>query len=313
MNLALHVLNGPEKGREFPLAEGSELNLGRARDQEVLFNQSDAPTQQAVVLYADGRLVIRDTGSGLDTLVNGQKVIEAELKEGDRIKVGKVSMMVVALTRFSPSVADAPGGTQFLYKAQRPAPAPSAAGRALNGSLKEVSLTDLLQFLTQSRKHGVLRLDMGGGSIGKIFVRDGRILYATWVGQANIGPARLLFRLMRLKEGNFEFCAPERHPVAQEIKQSADSLLLEGVQEADEFNGLSAEVPPLTARLQTAKPEGDVRLRSLSPDELDVLELALDRPTIQEVMDRHPSSDLEAARHLARLLKAGFLTEAADV
>ncbi len=307
MNWAVHVLSGNEKGKEFPVPDGEGLVLGRTLDHQIVMGSPDAAVRHAVVSVLDGRLFIKDSDSGLGTLVNGQKITEAELKEGDRIRIGKVSMMIITLTRFSPAVSEMSGGTQFLFKSPQSSTPASTPGRALNGSLKEVSLSDLLQFLTQSRKDGVLRLDLEAGSTGKIHVREGRIVYATWTGQAPVGPARILFRLFRQTAGTFEFCPPEKHKRTEEIQQSADSLLLEGIQEGDEIRGFLEKLPPLISRIRTSPPKGGLHLSDLSPEELLVLETTLDWPTLQELIDRHPTSDLEALRHLTRLLNAGIV------
>lgn len=307
MSLALHFMTGKQKGQEFPVPDNKDVVMGRGRDEEILLDSPAPQIKQAILSSVDGKVFIRDLHSGVETSVNGRAVAEAELHEGDRIRVGPVSMMVVALTRFSPAVHGAGGGTQFILKSKGQAKAGGTAGGALSGSLSEVSLTDVLQFVTQSRKDGVVRLSLASGT-GKIHVRDGRIVYASWEGQGAVGPLRILFRLLRQKSGTFEFGPPEERIITAEIDASADALLLSGIQEADEIAALLPKLPPLGSCVEPARTEGTVRLRDLSPEELDVLEIVLGRPTVQSVLDRHPRSDLEAMRQLIRLMECGLVS-----
>jgi hypothetical protein len=306
MSLALHFLTGKDKGMEFPLPEDKDLVIGRTKDNDLLFDSEYATHQHAIISATDGKMTIKDLRSGLDTLVNGRRVTQMELKEGDRVKIGDVKMMVIGLTRFSPAVQGGSGGTEFVFKNKRASGAGAVAARALSGSLKEVSLTDVLQFLSHSHKDGVLRLSLPGSS-ARIHVRSGRIVHASWEGQAKLNPVRILYRLLRQKAGTFDFGAPEERVIEEEIDHSTESLLLEGSQEADEISSLLENFPPLDYQVEASRPAGKVRLRDLKPDELDVLEMVLSRPTIQMVIDRHPQSDLAAVRNLSRLFECGFV------
>ena len=281
--------------------------LGFNVEDELVVDSNEDQIQYASLSIQDGMLRVRDLGSGAEIKVNGKLLKDAVLNEGDRLRIGSTSMMVITLTRFSPSVAENPGWTQFLTKSQKVPVVAAPVTRSLTGSLKEVPLVDILQFLTQSRMNGVLRLELDGPSIGKIHISEGRMVDATWEGQAPVGAMRILFRLLRQTAGTFVFGPPEGPTTEDKINQTADSLLLEAMQGADEIGAYFEQLPALETRIRVIKPSGEVHLSDLSKEQLDVLQEIFDGPTIQQVLDRHPFSDLEAVRHLKHLVESGIV------
>ncbi len=299
MNLAVHVLTGNERGKEFPIPENGCLKIGLDADGCLQVDSDRSELHQISVLEEGGTIFA-------ETLTGGGP--RKALKEGDRLALGKVKMMIVALTRFSPAVTSESGGTQFIVKsrkAQQEAPS-IPAGKSLSGSLSEVSLADILQFLTQSRMDGHVRLELADKTTGRIYISSGRIINASWKGQGKVSARRILFRLLGQTSGTFSF-GPTVEPVSDEIDQSADSILLEGMQSGDETR---EKLEVLGSFKQTARVErskGAVRLRELSPEELDVFELCLVGSTILEIMNGHPTSDLEALQSLEKLVNAGWV------
>jgi hypothetical protein len=50
-----------------------------------------------------------------------------------------------------------------------------------------------------------------------------------------------------------------------------------------------------------------VKLRDLTPEELDVLQAAMKGGTIQSILDRAPEPDVELAKAIGQLLERGYL------
>jgi len=115
---------------------------------------------------------------------------------------------------------------KFLEQAQ-----PAEAKGGVSGSLKEMSIPDLVQILNHGRKTGLLRLT-SGAQRGEIHFVNGD-LYNALCGKLCGDEA--FFALLKFREGSFaldpSFTATERV-----IKMNAEMLLLEGLRRYDEDN-----------------------------------------------------------------------------
>jgi pSer/pThr/pTyr-binding forkhead associated (FHA) protein len=79
---------GRLKGRQYRL-EGSTISLGRAEENRVgLFGDAAVQPRHAVVERSGERYKLRNLAVQAGTYVNGQRVEEAELHEGDRVQIG---------------------------------------------------------------------------------------------------------------------------------------------------------------------------------------------------------------------------------
>ena len=106
MALALHFLNGANKGGEFPVPDGGSLALNRTEADDIVVNPSDNTERFAVVTGWGDRVVIRSVNPNEMVHVNREAVPQAELKEGDRLRLGNILVLVVAVTRFSMSATN---------------------------------------------------------------------------------------------------------------------------------------------------------------------------------------------------------------
>jgi pSer/pThr/pTyr-binding forkhead associated (FHA) protein len=89
----VRVLVGRNEGKEHILDKPVNL-IGRDELAEVpLFGDPAVARQHATIEQVGGRRVLRDGGSQAGTLVNGQRVTEAVLRDGDRIQVGGMTMI----------------------------------------------------------------------------------------------------------------------------------------------------------------------------------------------------------------------------
>ena len=89
---SLVVRNGPQAGVALPLS-GSITRLGRHQDSDISLDDITVSRRHAeVVRTADGYRV-RDVGSLNGTYVNGQRIDEAALEQGDELQVGKFRLL----------------------------------------------------------------------------------------------------------------------------------------------------------------------------------------------------------------------------
>jgi pSer/pThr/pTyr-binding forkhead associated (FHA) protein len=83
------VRQGKEPGRVFEI-RGDRLTIGRSRDSDI-FLEDLAVSRLHATVYRDeqGRYLVRDENSANGTTVNGQRIGEHVLDEGDEIGLGQ--------------------------------------------------------------------------------------------------------------------------------------------------------------------------------------------------------------------------------
>jgi hypothetical protein len=175
----------------------------------------------------------------------------------------------------------------------------------MSGSIEEIPLPDLLQLLGTSKKNGVLVIRTED-DIGKIFLRRGDIYFASINDIDEIPPLKCLFRMLTWQEGLFDLEPPDEREFATAINLSVQALLMEGMRQLDELATLKDELPSLRARLKLTLPLVSP-LRSLSPEQLDVVQLVHNHGFLETVLNKSLASDLDTARTVLDLIKTGYL------
>ena len=78
---------GPDKGRTVDLS-GEKMSIGRADGNDIVVQSEGVSRVHAFLMQSDGSWYIRDNGSKNGILVNGQRVTESWLQNGDVVQVG---------------------------------------------------------------------------------------------------------------------------------------------------------------------------------------------------------------------------------
>lgn len=78
-------------GRRTIPIERPVLTFGRRSECDVRLTGTDVSRQHAELVTQDGRILLRDSGSKFGTFVNGEQIVERELKPGDTIGLGQSS------------------------------------------------------------------------------------------------------------------------------------------------------------------------------------------------------------------------------
>jgi pSer/pThr/pTyr-binding forkhead associated (FHA) protein len=298
---ALRFISGKYQGGEFPIRMNREIIIGRSSDLDMVLVEDMVSRRHAKITSTDAEVYIQDLGSTNGTFVNGEKISRSRLNEGDRILVGTSIMKVVGADERSFSQTEAEARRRLEAGAQRQ----STAGRPMSGVIEEIPLPDLLQLLSTSRKSGVLTIASRAG-IGKIYMRKGQIYFAAINDNFAIKPQKAIYRMLTWTTGTFELEPSVEMQVMEEVSESTEALLMEGVRLLDEYRQIEPNVPPVDAALAVPTPLAG-RLRDLKPVELDVFQLVLDHGTVQSVLDHYQGSDLEAAQVLIGLLRREFV------
>src|ERR1043165_7587205 len=300
---ALRFISGKYQGGEFPLRMNREIIIGRSSDLDMVLVEDMVSRRHAKISSTDGDVYIQDMGSTNGTFVNGEKIAgRAQLHEGDRILVGTSIIKVVAVEGSIIQQSEAEARRRLEAGAQQ---RQATQGRPMSGVIEEIPLPDLLQLLSTSRKSGVLTVN-NGVSIGKIYLRKGAIYFATINDDFAVSPQKAVCRMLAGLSGTFELEPSVELQVMEEIQESTEGLLMEGVRQLDEFRNLQKQLPPLTSALAVPTPLAG-KLRQLSPSELDTFQLVLDHGQLQRVLDSFPGTDLDAAQNIISLMKREFV------
>jgi predicted component of type VI protein secretion system len=305
--------SGKEKGREVAITRERALTIGRARDVDLPIEDDRSSRKHAKLFLEAGQLILEDLGSANGTFVNKEKIQRVSLNDGDRVRIGGTNFKIIAISAepmISPRAQEWWEQTQaniltIQAKPRAPGKGRSESPALFSGSLKEISLMDMLQLLSNSTKSGVLTARCKP-DVGKLFLRDGQITHATINDSTAAQPVKTVYRLLRWTTGTFEFGPLTAPPAAPEITEPTTMMLMEGARQADEIARMNVNLPPAGAKLKLAKPL-PAPLKSLSPEEMDVLQLAWEQETVLAVLDQYSGSDLETYTHLASLQTRGFV------
>jgi hypothetical protein len=300
--LALRFISGKYQGGEFPLRSNREIVIGRSSDLDMVLVEDMVSRRHAKITTTDAGILIQDVGSTNGTFVNGEKIEGvARLSEGDRILVGTSIIKVVAVDS-STAESEAEARRRLEAGAARQS---SSTGRPMSGVIEEIPLPDLLQLLSTSRKSGVLAV-ANGSQVGKIYFRKGQVYFAAINDDFAVSPQKAIFRMLTWQTGTFELEPSVEMQVMEEIRESTEALLMEGIRQLDEMKQLEDGLPPMGSPLAVPTPLAG-RLRDLSPAELDAFQLVLDHGLMQKVFDHFPGSDLDCARTLVALMQREFV------
>ncbi|MBX7044261.1 MAG: FHA domain-containing protein [Ignavibacteria bacterium] len=80
-----------EEGQDFRLYEGRNLISGDSKS-DVALNDPSVSSPHCMILFRNGKLRIKDELSTNGTMLNGSEIEEAELNDGDVIKIGRTEL-----------------------------------------------------------------------------------------------------------------------------------------------------------------------------------------------------------------------------
>jgi hypothetical protein len=328
----LKFISGKYQGGEFPLELDTEIEIGRGGELDMVLVEDMVSRRHARITTYGGELFIEDFKSTNGTFVNGEKIeSKSRIKEGDRILIGTNIIKLVHRDRNvedtgpefhtpggelgAPDMANAsptqPPGYRGQNGANRTMAAPAVnrtMGGTLTGSIsgliEEVPLPDLLQLFSTSRKSGVLVIM--NDDVGKIYLREGRVYFATINDDYELDPYKAFYRLIAWREGTFSLEQPSDETFDNEIDESIESLMMEGMRILDEIMNLGPETPDLKAAIQVPRPLV-AALRDLNPEQLDTFQAALNFQTVSDLLNKSVGNDVDTMKNLVHLIRNEYL------
>jgi two-component system, cell cycle response regulator len=88
----LIVLAGQKLGQMFRIHQ-SETLIGRAEDATISFPDDGVSRRHAKIVQADGEPWIEDLQSANGTIINGERIQRAALRDGDKIRIGSTVIL----------------------------------------------------------------------------------------------------------------------------------------------------------------------------------------------------------------------------
>jgi pSer/pThr/pTyr-binding forkhead associated (FHA) protein len=297
---ALRFISGKYQGGEFPLRPNREIVIGRSSELDMVLVEDMVSRKHAKIVTDENVVTIEDLGSTNGTFVNGEKVRVSEIKDGDRILIGTSIIKLVTIAGEPNALSETEARSRLVSAGNKRPPT-----KSMSGNIEEIPLPDLLQLLSTSRKSGVIviRSDLG---VGKVYLRKGQIYFASIDESFNTGPRKAMFRMLGWTHGFFELDPPDEREVMDELSDSTEGLLMEGMRQLDEYRVLADKLPPPSAALAIPHPL-ESKLRDLGPEELDVFQVALGAETVRALFDECSHTDLTIAEKLRVLLDKGYV------
>jgi hypothetical protein len=306
-NYALRFISGKYQGGEFPLRMDREIIIGRSSDLDMVLVEDMVSRKHAKIETKGGQVIIQDLGSTNGTFVNGEKIKKVRLKEGDRVLVGTSIIKLVAVEGSTPMDTMTEGEARERM-AQKADSARQTALRPMSGTIEEVPLPDLLQLFGTSKKSGVLVVRNSNDHMGRIYLRRGQLYYCNIDDSFDIGPRKAIYRLLTWTEGSFELEPPDNKEFLEEISESVEAVLMEGLRQLDELHRIDHEIPAREAQLILTQPMVPA-LRDLQPAELDTLQLVFNYGSTEIVLNKSTLTDLETYQVLLTLMKRDYVRQ----
>lgn len=299
--LALRFISGKYQGGEFPLAEGVPVVVGRSSDLDMVLVEEMVSRRHARIELSSGVVRVEDLGSTNGTFVNGERVAQGTLAEGDRLLIGtSILKLVILEDQQSGAHSHLMQGTPSLGAGKQV----TSQGGAIRmtGNLDEIPLPDLMQLFGTSKKSGTLVLS--SERLGRLHLRAGEIIHAE-IPDTNLPPLKAAYRMLSWENGTFVL-ELEDFSVQPTIHLTAQAYLMEGIRQIDELANLLGRAPAMTDRLGLQTPL-KAPLQELEQHQLEVLQVAINAPDMRTALDRSPKTDLDTVADIIDLMKRGFL------
>ncbi|MCD4750022.1 MAG: DUF4388 domain-containing protein [Thermoanaerobaculales bacterium] len=172
---------------------------------------------------------------------------------------------------------------------------------ALQGSLTELSLPDVIQLVSVSGKSGAFKLDREGEK-GQIYLKDGQIVDAS-VG--NLRGEHAVYEMAIWSSGEFSFVAGLSSPEVT-VHRSNANLMMEAARRLDEWRVLSRRIPSLDLIPYFSPREGQDQV-TLSPQEWILVTRVDGERSIEEIGHILRWSAFDVSKLLFGMITSGLV------
>ncbi|MCU0722235.1 MAG: FHA domain-containing protein, partial [Planctomycetes bacterium] len=159
------------------LSPGESYHIGRAPDNDVILPVGMVSRKHARIEWRDTGFFILDLESHNGTFVNGNRIQDHHLANGDQVKIGPY------LLEFYSAPAGA-SPTQLAQKSLEQTQDMSATPEGFSvgpfsGKLSEIELREIVHLMNVTRKSGRIEIKTPAG-VGEVHFLEGEIANAVW-------------------------------------------------------------------------------------------------------------------------------------
>lgn len=314
--LVIKIVSGVGAGKQFTFAVGQGVVIGRQDDSHITLNHNLVSRHHTKIFWKGAEPWVADLNSTNGTYLNKQKIEEAPLRAGDRLKVGnsemKISLEMSTDTHEEERLTELVARAESLLK--KTDRYKDQWGRIFSGSLDKMTVPEVLQAIALGRGEGILVVR--GPELGKIYLRRSAVFYAR---SGRITGRKALYRICGWREGSFDLRALDDEliadiPEAQLQKYAADfdsdltQTLLEYFKIDDELSPIRPRLPDPAAVLTQNSKKAFPREAGYERV-FEIYERVKKHPVVGDLLNDFALLDSEILRVLVFLKDRGFLTE----
>ncbi len=301
----------------FDLSETFRIAIGRHESNDIQLHSRNVSNHHAELLSEADGVHLHDLRSTNETHLNNEKVRERVIASGDNIRIGSHVMTVhlkprkvarEGASRLYSKGAFGIGTSDSLVPARDTSEQPRKTHPS--GSPTDLPLADLLKILTTLERLTLLVVRNGAADEAKIVVGKGGLLHAEC---ATAKGEKALYRVFRWDHATYHLQeVPPGSDSMRTIALPTDTLISEGVQQADGVDNLLAQLPEARAAL-TLKEDCPLPLAALSPAEIGVYRSLIRYETIEKVLEASQLPDYKILGLLQGLMRKGVFENAEAV
>lgn len=292
----------------FDLAETFRVAIGRHESNDIQLHARNVSNHHVEILNEADGVVVHDLSSTNGTYLNDEKVRQCQLTSGDRIGVGSHVLTVHLKPR-----KIAWEGANRLYRDGTfevgarghllALKTGSEQGRKTHPSNnpRDLAVSDLLKILSTNTLSTTLVVRRASEEV-RIFVDNGRVMHAEG---GNAKAEKALYRVFGWDNATYELMElPTSSSVPHTVALPVDTLIMEGIQQAEEVEKLIALLPPPDAPLRL-KEDCPLPLAALSPAEIEIYQSLIRHETVDRVLEESPVTDFRIVTLIQSLLRKG--------
>ncbi len=174
---------------------------------------------------------------------------------------------------------------------------------ALQGSLKDFDLIDVLQLIHLGKKNGSLEIETEENK-GEIYFEDGRVIYAKTNETTSEDAIQYI---LRWSEGEFSFTPDKRAP-ERKMNIPIQNLILDSAKQIDEWKRLEKLIPNVEMVVEFVEdPNVTTEEINLEPDEWKILALITGEKSIREIAQLAKYTEFNTAKLFYGLISSGLV------
>ncbi len=175
---------------------------------------------------------------------------------------------------------------------------------ALQGTLDDFELTDILQIIQMGNKDGVLKIEHPSGEKAYLYVEKSIVVHAECGGETG---DLAIARIFEWNKGKFEFIVGEKSD-KKTINLPIPTLIMEAARKIDEWNRIKKVIPSLDTIFELEpNPNTDIEVINLNADEWRVLSQIDGKKNIKEIANLLKIGEIETAKILFGLIGSGLV------